>query len=145
MRRLLSFARRLRWLLFCLGPLAVLTGVAGWLLCSTDPIGPRAFERIELGMNEEDVSTIIGLPPGSYVSERVASAYDFCKYFAVRVDEKGCPFPEARQLSSRDWYGERHWIKVVFDEEGRVVGVYLYDIPEFSRSYLDDLRTRMHL
>lgn len=51
--------KRLRWPLLSLGLLAVLAGVAYWWLLLSDPIGPRSFHRILVGMTEEEIEAVM--------------------------------------------------------------------------------------
>lgn len=136
-----SLAKRLRWPLLCLGLLAVLVGVAGWWLRPTDPIGPRAFERIQLGMTEEEVEAVIGLPAGKHTERRGV--------WSKEVGMKGWEFVDPRIMglipSYKWWDGTDYQIIVGFDLEGQVIGVYLYVVTTPEPSFLDRLRTRFGL
>src|SRR5689334_11185034 len=54
--------------------MSAITVVCGWLALSNamaPSINRQAFERIQLGMSEEEVEHILGGPPGRYTNRRI--------------------------------------------------------------------------
>lgn len=136
-----SLANRLRWPLLCLGLLAVLAGMAGWLLLPADPIDQKAFDRIQLGMTEEGVEAAIGIPPEDDHS-------DLLTLFACRllsnVASKGAPLGD--QDATKFWCGDEFWIAVKFNDAGTAIGISLWEAPSMERpGFMDLLRTRLGL
>lgn len=139
-----SLARRLRWPLLLLGLLAVLVGVAGWLLLPADPIGPRAFERIQLGMTEEEVEAVMGSPAGSYVSETITDAQLIRRRYLIewkRMDS------DNGKRYSKAWHGDSYWIQVDVNEQGKALAAGLFDKrTDLSQpTFLDRLRAWLGL
>lgn len=144
MRWFVSLANRLRWPLLVLGLLAVLSGAACWLFLPSDPIGPRAFERIRLGMTKEEIETVIGFPAGNYQH----SSMVFRWIYATKVSEEGPAEFELIGLQSEEWYGDSYRIKVVLDADKKVVAAFLYKAdPDYTVkvSLLNQLRAWLGL
>lgn len=132
-------SRRLQRPLLVLGLVALLVGGAAWLLWPTDPIGPRAFARIRLGMSPAEAKAVIGMPPRD-----TAPILDVHRGSLSLVASKG-DFAEDR-ASSNVWDGDEFWIMVAFDDTGAVIGVSLWEVRSPKQpSFLDRLRTRIGL
>lgn len=139
-----SLATRFRWPLLLPGVVAVLAGVAYWLLLPTDPIGPQAFERIQLGMTEAEVEAVVGLPPGQYYSDGYArpERSQFEPSVSL-ITETGVPYEEFRRDQNRlgrsdriplnSWSCDRYWIKVGFGENSTAIGIYLFKVRKLDR------------
>jgi len=87
--------------------LAVVT--LGALLWQSSPVGPVGFARIRVGMTEREVAAILGGRPGYYADRDVTP---------LVADETVYELRKAGEL--RQWYGNRWWIVVCFDDQGRV-------------------------
>lgn len=137
MKLLLSFARRLRRPLPLLGLVVCLVGGAAWLLWPTDPVCPRAFDRIQLGMTEEEVKAAMGMPPGNHYTVNPLAVYSLL------------PLPFAKKGNAAEgvpmfWAGDQYCIMVWCDDTGAVVGAFIFQVPSWkSPSLLDRLRARL--
>src|SRR3712207_546068 len=101
-----------RLLLFTVG-LAVLIFGEAWafLWFTRDPINRASFQKIAVGMTEQEVVGVLGLPPGVY-----------CADDAPFLWPSAMSLPQAGAHTSKVWSGEGMQIVVAFSPAGRVTG-----------------------
>jgi hypothetical protein len=110
-------------------------GVTVRLLRLGDPISPRAFERLRLGMTELEVENAIGLPPGDHsqgAAYRGRSAWRSRSVGAAAM----------MTATWKYWGGDSFVISVAFDPQGAAVAYELWGVPAAPRQNLaHDLAT----
>jgi hypothetical protein len=134
--------RTRKWLL-----LAVVLAVAGtglFLLVQRywpEPgISPYNYRQIRLGMSAQDVEQVIGLPPGIHRTRQPIGGITSAGNWGHTVAEEGVPKSElpdgmqgearaGRRVEVRQWWGTYHAIRIAGNEDGKVVGKYLIQIP----------------
>ncbi len=102
-----------RRVLLWAGLLVVLTGAGSAalvLLRPPSPINPENFERIQVGMSEQEVTDLLGVPADT-----------------EGVLEQG--------MYSRDWNGPRYSILLDFDRDGRVRAIPTINSNSTSLTY----------
>jgi hypothetical protein len=129
--------RKRAWIL----PLVIPVVVLLWLFFSTDRISPQSYDRIMLGMTQEEVEAIIGLPPGDYYSGPMGV---FGRGpFVLLTDAEG----EGGMNSPMSfWRGDTWQINVTLNENREVVGRSLSSLhaPVSGQfSFLEWLRERL--
>lgn len=136
-----SRARRLRRPLLVLGLLACLAGGAAWLLWPDDPLGPRAFDRIQLGMTTAEVEAAVGVPGADSIwGDLIIWSFDS----PWQVASKGVIDVDRDQVMV--WQGDQYLIAVRFDHAGTAIGVSLIKPAPWKRnSFLDRLRAHLGL
>jgi hypothetical protein len=91
---LMQMLRR-RNFVFLLAPVCILLSLLGWLFyiqhLPSARIKPEVCERIQPGMTQREVETIIGLPPGDYRSDPASPRHrpKFVPEAGVRILEWG--------------------------------------------------------
>jgi hypothetical protein len=153
---------RRRWLVGLVA-LALACALLAVAFGPSDPIGPRSFRRIREGMAEDEVSAIIGLPPGDYYSgPRGDSAKEgpfggLLKQWGREPPARGWGrrATDNPEIVREAWRGNRHVVNVYFDRDGKAVGASLWtvDIPDELypslafrlRYWLADLRSLLGL
>jgi hypothetical protein len=77
----------------------------------TGPVSPARFAQIRVGMTAAEVAAILGGPPGYYNDRDIAPVVtDGAVYELIKAGEP------------KEWRGNRWWILVFFDDQGRVRG-----------------------
>jgi hypothetical protein len=95
-----------------------------WLFPPSDPIGPRSYERIRLGMAEGEVEEILGMPPGHYYTPPRGRLGPF----GLPIEEKGRPprgLSDAERPLTKEWWGDDYAVEVAFDQSGKVIACSL--------------------
>jgi hypothetical protein len=136
----------------------LLTVMVGYvfLLRSGSRFGPEQFKRIEEGMTEAEVESILACPPGDYSCYEWVNPTRFVSPStptAFYVMQSGRPLDELLELKNRSlleqrlsvawrrWQGNQYAIEVVFDEDGRVIGHFLLElVPSREAGFLGWLR-----
>jgi hypothetical protein len=113
-------------------------GVTVRVLRLADPITPRSFERLRLGMTAGDVQGVIGLPPGDYTRGlRGVGGPSSHVRFGFPLEEIGAG--EHGQTVAKEWGGDYYAISVEFDRRGAAVACYLMEVnPAVERGNLVD-------
>jgi hypothetical protein len=127
--------RRRRKFVLLLAPICVLLSLLGWSFYNQHQpsarINPLAYERIEAGMTQSEVETIIGLPPGDYRSNLASP-----RHRAEFVPKAGVQILE--------WEVDDCNIQVRVDEQsGRVLSKICGEpLPSRTRRFFNQLRER---
>lgn len=116
--------------------LLLFTGLLIWQ-AKTGPRG--AYGRIRLGMTQDEVETVIGMPPRDYMHHpfiRGGTTFGpfgkFIRMTGIPYESTMCDPTVGRKPSVRleHWYWDDYWIQVGFDEDGKVVGFYLLEVED---------------
>jgi hypothetical protein len=106
-----------------------------WFFWPEDRIGPANYRRIQVGMKQEEIEAIIGLPPGDYYTgPRGVGGLMSRGPFGFLRREKGlsvdnvCVGQIPDGFTARSWEGNHYSIQVLFNAERDAVGVYLWKI-----------------
>jgi hypothetical protein len=139
-----------RRLLIALGILVTLA-LAVFVSVRKPTIGPDAFRRIQVGMTQEEVASLIGLPSGDYYSGRPA-AVPSEGAMVLPAEAGGTSWTKVPHswISASDadgcgvvrtWFGNYYVIEVAFDEQGRAVAWQLGEvIPQSHRGIVAWIR-----
>jgi hypothetical protein len=120
--------RRLLVLLLCLTVGAVVFAVGHRVLQPREPVlFADAYERLELGMTVEEMTAILGRPPGEY-------ARDYRNVYGWTEHGLGRPFGVEHV-----WEGDDCMIRVRFDQGGKAVRLMMV-FPMDRIPYLTYLR-----
>lgn len=105
-------------------------------LFSPGPI--RAYDRIQLGMTLEEASDVIGVPPGHYDGRRYPRGTTEGPFRKI-VRQSGLPEDRVQDgVKYEDWIWLEYAISVAFDQNGKVVGYYLFELNDYSNVSLFD-------
>ena len=142
----MNLIRRIRLLAFMVFVAFAGVVMAYWLFPKNDvPINESLYERLALGMTEQEVDSAIGYAPGDYSG---AYAYtttkpmqegelpllgtDLCDYANGRVS---APHPATgKQIRGKLWRGKEGLLMVFFGEDNRVIERRFY--PGYGRTWL---------
>jgi hypothetical protein len=91
--------------LACLGLLSLL---AWWITLPTHQITEENIAKIEMGMTEVEVESVLGVPAGNYARQR--TEMDFMIGRRLRALSPHC----------KDWIGDEAGVRVAFDANDRV-------------------------
>jgi hypothetical protein len=101
-------------------------------------INRESFQQIRLGMTEEEVIAILGVPPSKndldYLSKRVKKKFDAIGMGEIRQDNS--------PLNVKAWVGDGYAIEIGFDQTGACRFVFHF---AFEESLVDKMRRRLHL
>lgn len=124
----------------------VAIAIAYWLFPKKDvPINESLYERLALGMTEQEVDAAIGFAPGDYSGayeysttkplqegELPLLGTDLCDYANGRVS---APHPATgKQISGKLWRGKEGLLMVFFGDDNRVIERRFY--PGYGRPWL---------
>jgi hypothetical protein len=128
-----KWKRRLLWLVL----LVVLVGlglVGGlWWTAPTHGVGWSGYERIALGMTEQEVEKIVAKPPGWY--EPLPEG-EFQVYVHEASAEKGV----RDSPKGYSWVSTEGHLGVSFDAKGKVVGVSFTPTRRGGPTFFDRIR-----
>jgi hypothetical protein len=131
---------RRRLLICLLSATLLIVPVGGWVAWRMIPVPTQvqAYERLRLGMTLGEVEKVIGAPPGLQ-HETLTQANP------TLIHESGIPFinwqdgwPNSGEPTK--WVWKDFWIWVLFDDDGKAVGLYLFDSNGQPESPLGRLR-----
>jgi len=108
----------------------VIVAIAAVLLSPTGPQPYRAkFELVKEGMTLDEISAVVGVPPGVY-SNRL-------EYPTIEIGLGFC--------FSRKWVAADCTLMVIFslNSDQQAVSVHIYDPPPDDRSYIRKVRDRI--
>lgn len=122
--------RRRRWRLLALGVVVTLVGGTGleWLVARGPTITWASYARIDRGMTVDDISVIIGAPPGEY------GAPGPCQELSGDSQRYVADLPEDCRYVT--WVGPVTTIGVYLDKADRVIAK---DIAEDPRRWWERL------
>jgi hypothetical protein len=125
--------RLLLWvaLLVVLGSLGLVGGL--WWTAPNHRVGWRGYERIELGMTEQEVEEIVAKPPGWY--EPLPEGE-----FQVYVHEAGAEKGLRDSPKGYSWVSTEGHLGVTFDAKGKVVGASFTPTRRVSPNIFDRIR-----
>jgi len=98
------------WLLLLLWIVGLLPLV--WSLATCPRINMATFEAIEIGMSEDDVTRLVGVPTGNY---------GVCGSLPAGIIAVA-PLTETRFSSTRSWSNDAYILTVGLDDAGKVKG-----------------------
>jgi hypothetical protein len=111
--------RRLRKLLVVLAGLAVVATVGAVVLWPrAERVTPENVERLRVGMTQNEVEAIIGLPGDHSTQETVVMPMNTESW----CDVIGETNPNERKAR---WIGDKTWVDVAFDKTGHVTFLQL--------------------
>jgi hypothetical protein len=137
-----------RWLVGLVA-LALACALLALAVAPADPIGPAGYPRIREGMSRDEVQAIMGRPPGLYYGGSRKSVP-----YAIPTRSWGVAERGGEGFTHAGWWGDRQYVYVYFDRDGKVAGASPGDVvwedsyPSFARrlrNWLVDLRARIGL
>jgi hypothetical protein len=116
----------------------VVVAVAGaamalWALLPGPLFGPVCFHRIQEGMAEQEVASVLGYPAGDYRTVTPRSVY-FTRVDALLCERRGRDLKPSQEWAyqfngmRKEWRGDVYVIRVDLDEDGRVIAYTLWDV-----------------
>jgi hypothetical protein len=114
--------------------------VAIWLVCRQSDINLGGYEKIQIGMEKQQVEQILGGPPGEYLR---AKAVPFDENCYVRADWDGKN--DCGQLPSTDWTSDEAHISVWFDCQDKVAMLAIRSHVRPQASLWERLQALMHI
>ena len=142
----MKLRRPIKLLAFMVFVAFVAFAIAYWLFPTNDvPINESLYERLALGMTEQEVDAATGYAPGDYSGAYAYSTSkplqegelhllgtDQCDFRNGRVS---APHPvTGKQINGKLWRGKEGLLMVFFGEDNRVIERRFY--PGTSRSWL---------
>lgn len=113
--------KRTRWLVVLSGCGVVAVAATVWWSATAVGINRNGYNLIREGMTVDEVSAILGKPPGDYRTGKTEEREN------VQADVKW--WQHDHKCSSGDnWVSDFGWIWVGFSEDGKAVGKHFYDI-----------------
>jgi hypothetical protein len=103
-----------------------------WALLPGPRFGPVCFHRIQEGMTEQEVASVLGYPAGDYRTRLPRRIY-FTRADAVLRERGGRELKPGQEWAyqfnglRKEWRGDVHVIRVDLDEDGRVIASTLWD------------------
>jgi len=124
-----------RWFLLMFAQYAIAVGCAN-VLAPEEPFGPATFSRIAKGMTRAEVQSAVGIAPGGY-GPRNPTGYrgtDATGYYVKGWSVGTRQAFERRADNYDEWYGDRYFLLVRYDAEGRVIACD-YGRPLYPKSW----------
>jgi hypothetical protein len=139
---------------------AGLTVVIGWISNSQSPFNHAVYDQIKMGMTVEEVTKIIGMPPGLYkvsreemfVNQGEEGMYAFGTKDYEEVETEPGIFDILHKETGvpagglRVWKNQEDGIMVIIQEDQVICKFYVRSITSFNRSlWWTKLRRRLGL
>jgi hypothetical protein len=143
---------RVRAALSAAAVVVCVTLIATFLLTRPDirPIEQDLYERVRLGMTEQEVAEVIPLPPGDYVGAYAYGTSGPIREGELPIGETGNQRPDGtltgvhpqtgRPFHGRWWMGTEGFLMVFFGENGRVIERRYY--PGFPETFMQYAKRR---
>src|SRR5262249_50810315 len=101
-----------------------------------------AYDRIQLGMTQSEVESVIGQPAGDYSDPRFRAS----KVYIGKVRKSGIRYQQTFGDPRWEfWTWDSHQIGVAFDKDGKAVGHFLIESSLEPPGFFDRLRANIAL